>query len=172
MLESVVKGSGEKSAWWGFGAVAIDSVMLVGSPGTRGGYGEPRIVVGGCATGGVGAGTAAGAGAGAGAGIVVGAVGAGVAGAEAALAAVPFSCGGAGRSASAGSMTGALGAALLGDPSLGASSREVGADMALSSGWGEGEKRVRRDKCFGLVAGLSLALIGMGVVEDGQRVRV
>jgi len=42
---SWVNGSGEKSAVCGFGALAIDSEMLVGSPGTRRGYGESRTAL-------------------------------------------------------------------------------------------------------------------------------
>lgn len=37
MLLSWVKGSGENSAVWGLGALAMDSVMPIGSPGCRGG---------------------------------------------------------------------------------------------------------------------------------------
>lgn len=38
----MVKGSGEKSAVWGLGALAIDSLMLVGCPGGPEGYEASR----------------------------------------------------------------------------------------------------------------------------------
>lgn len=100
MLASVVNGKGEKSAVCGFGALAMDSLMLVGSPGTRWGYGDPRG----------------------------GARLAPAAPAPAALAdAEPFVpwCGGAGRSASAGSISGSP----AGEPAFGVAREEAGADM-------------------------------------------